>query len=180
MYKNLPKFDDNSYAHFITTKTYHHYPYFRDEELCQIMVEELKFYSRKYGFDLIGYVIMPDHLHLLVWWDKEEKPRLSISAIMRGIKGATAKRIIDLIQGKGLERMLQSTRRSADSKSHRQSLKYRLWQPGCYDFDIYSETKLLEKLDYMHNNPITAGLVSSSECYKWSSWRLYSLEKVQR
>ena len=179
MYKHLPKFDDNSYAHFITTNTYNNYTYFKDEELCQILIEELEFYSRKYGFALIGYVIMPDHLHLLVWWDKEEKPNLSISEIMRGIKGATARRIIDLRQGKGLEQMLQSTRRSAHSKSHRQNLKYRLWQPGFYDFNIYSEEKFLEKLNYIHSNPVKAGLVSSPECYKWSSWRLYSLEKVQ-
>ena len=184
MYKHLPKFDDNSYAHFITTNTYNNYTYFKDEELCQILIEELEFYSRKYGFALIGYVIMPDHLHLLVWWDKEEKPNLSISEIMRGIKGATARRIIDLRQGKGLEQMLQSTRRSAHSKSHRkshrQNLKYRLWQPGFYDFNIYSEEKFLEKLNYIHSNPVKAGLVSSPECYKWSSWRLYPLEKTPR
>jgi REP element-mobilizing transposase RayT len=142
------------------------------------MVEELEFYSRKYGFALMGYAIMPDHLHLLVWWDKEEKPKLSISAIMQGIKGATARRIIDLIRGKGLERMLQSTRRNLNSRAHKQNLKYRIWQPGFYDFDIYSEEKFLEKLDYMHNNPVTAGVVSYPECYEWLSWRLYSLEKV--
>jgi len=93
LYKNLPKFDDNSYAHFITTNTYNNYPYFKHEELCQILIEELEFYSRKYGFALIGYVIMPDHLHLLVWWDKEEKPGLSISRVTNSIKTMTAKRI---------------------------------------------------------------------------------------
>jgi putative transposase len=174
MNKNLPKFNDNSYAHFITTNTYHHYPYFRDEELCQIIAEELEFYSRKYGFALIGYVIMPDHLHLLVWWDKEEKPNLNISRVMNSIKTMTTKRIKRRLFYSGgvkymgrLADVGQPTRRP-----------FRLWQPGFYDFDIYSEAKLLEKLDYMHNNPIAAGVVSSPECYKWSSWRLHSPEGV--
>jgi REP element-mobilizing transposase RayT len=163
MYKNLPKFNDNSYAHFITMNTYNNYPYFKDEELCQILIEELEFYSKKYGFALTGYVIMPDHLHLLVWWDTEGKPDLSISRVIQGIKGATARRILDLLKGKGLEQMLQSTHRNANSKPHRQNLKYRLWQPGFYDFNIYSQEKLLEKLNYIHNNPVRAGLVSSPD-----------------
>ncbi len=119
---------------------------------------------------------MPDHLHLLVWWDKEEKPELNISRVMNPIKTMITKRIKRrLFYSGGIKYMGrladvgQPTRRP-----------FRLWQPGFYDFNIYSEAKLLEKLDYMHNNPVTAGLVSSSECYKWSSWRLYSLEKVQR
>lgn len=180
MYKNLPKFDDDSYAHFITTNTYSSYPYFKDGELCQILIEELEFYSKKYAFALIGYVIMSDHVHLLLWWDKEEKPGLRVSHVMQGIKGAAARRIIDIIRRKGLEQMLQSTRRrSAHSKSHRENLRFRLWQRGFYDFNIYSEAKLLEKLDYMHNNPVTAGLVSSPGSYEWSTWKLYSLQKVE-
>ena len=199
LYRNLPKFNDSSYAHFVTTRTYRNFPYFKDSELCQVLLEELEFYSGKYGFTLLGYVIMTDHLHLLVWWDREEKPILSISKVMQGIKGSTARRIINLIRSKGseqmlqsiptiteglqlssirLKRMLQSTHRNEKSKSHRQNSKYRLWQPGFYDFNIYSEEKFLEKLEYIHNNPVKAGLVLSPENYEWSSLRLYSLEKA--
>ena len=176
MYRNLLKFNDNSYAHFITTNTYNNYPYFKDEELCQILIEELEFYSRKYGFALIGYVVMPDHLHLLVWWDKEEKPRLSISKGINSIKTMTAKRIKRrLFYNGGIKYM----GRLADVGQPTQR-PFSLWQPGFYDFNIYSEAKLLEKLNYIHNNPVKTELVSSPECYKWSSWRLYSLEKMQR
>ncbi|MCK5654258.1 MAG: transposase, partial [Dehalococcoidia bacterium] len=92
LYKKLPKFDDNSYVHFITTNTYKNYPCFQYEELSQILLEELKFYSAKLGFALIGYVIMPDHVHLLLWWDSEEKPELGISNIVGRIKTMTSKR----------------------------------------------------------------------------------------
>jgi putative transposase len=122
---------------------------------------------------LLGYVIMPDHLHLLLWWDKEEKAGLSVSKLMQGIKGATARWIINLMRAKGLEQMLQSTLRNANSKSHRQNIKYRLWQPGFYDYNVYSEEKFLEKLNYIHSNPVKAGLAPSQENYKWPSWSLY-------
>jgi len=185
VHKNLPKFNDDSYVHFTTTATYKNRPYFRNEEFCRILLEELKLYSKKYGFTLIGYVIMPDHLHLLIWWDRWEKLELSISKIMQGVKGVTARRIIDLLVGNGLEQMLQPTpmRREQmpsltpkSAKSHRRNLRYRLWQRGFYDFNIYSEEKLLEKLNYVHHNPIRDGLVLSPGDYKWSSYRLYSSE----
>ena len=67
LYRKLPKFNENSYAHFASTRTYKSCPYFKDERFCKILLKELEFYSQNYGFALIGYVIMPDHLHLLLW-----------------------------------------------------------------------------------------------------------------
>lgn len=191
IYKNLPKFDDSSYAHFVTTRTYENRPYFKNREISSILWEEIKFYRQKYGFTLLGYVIMPDHVHLLIWWDKEEKPGLSISKIIQMIKGATSRRIIDLMQNKGLEHLLQATLKKVGiqstykpesqgipkgaiiSRSHKRNLKYRLWQPGFYDFNVHNEEKILEKLNYMHNNPVKAGLVSSPQDYRWSSCKDY-------
>lgn len=190
LYKNLPKFDDNSYAHFVTTRTHENRPYFRNDEYTDILLEEVRFYSEEYGFDVLGWVIMPEHLHLLLWWDKEEKPGLSISKIMQSIKSGSARRIIDLTKSKGLEQVLQPTRGEgrlqatqkdfAVSKSHKRNLKYRIWQPGFYDFNVHSEKKLLEKLNYMHNNPVKAGLTLSPADYRWSSYRKYFKEKHER
>jgi len=195
IYKNLPKFDDNSYAHFVTTRTYENRPYFKNDEFSGILLKEIGFYSEKYGFEVLGWAVMPDHVHLLLWWDKEEKPTLTVSKIMQGIKAGTAMRIIGRLKSRGLEQVLQPTRgdvrledtqgervlqatrnRGAGSKSHKRNLKYRLWQPGFYDFNIHSEEKLLEKLNYMHNNPVKAGLVLSPCDYKWSSYKKYFKE----
>ena len=142
-------------------------------------MEELRFYSEKLTFVLAGYVIMPDHVHLILWWDKEPERELTISKIMQGIKGAAAKRAIDLAKNKGLERMLQATHQNdGSSQSHRLNLRYRIWQPGFYDFNIYSEVKLREKLDYMHNNPVKAGLVEIASEYQWSSFNEYFSEEA--
>ena len=185
LHKNPPKFNNDSCVHFTTTATYENRPYFRDEEFCRILLEEAEFYSKKYSFTLIGYAIMPDHLHLLLWWDREERQELSISKIMQAIKGTTARRIIDLMVVNRSEQMLRPTPMrqvqtpsltQKSPKLHKRNLRYRLWQHGFYDFNIYSEEKLLEKLNYVHYNPVRAGLVLSPDDYRWSSYRLYFSE----
>ncbi|MGB2800490.1 MAG: hypothetical protein WBC82_11690 [Dehalococcoidia bacterium] len=112
---------------------------------------------------------------------------LNISTIMQRVKGATARRIIDLLRGRSehllrpiyqsRERMLSATQQRADPKSHNHNLKYRLWQRGFYDFNIYSEETLFQKLDYIHNDPVRAGLVLSPADYEWSSYRFYISEE---
>ena len=175
LHRKMPRFNDTSYAHFITTRTYQNRPYFKNDEFSRMLVEELRFYSGKHGFVPTGWVIMPDHVHLLLWWDKEEKPELSVSKMMQAIKGATSRRIVDLAQARGLERMLQATHGSGPGlTAHRRNLRYRVWQTGFHDFNVHSEEKLLEKLRYMHNNPVKAGLALSPDDYRWSSHREYS------
>ena len=170
IYKKLPKFDDDSYVHFVTARTYLNYPFFSDEKIAKIFLEELQFYSKELGFTLVGYVIMPDHVHILFWWDKESEPELGISRIMNRIKTMTSKRTKRYLFYDG---GIHYVGKLADVGQPTQ-FRYKLWQPGFYDFNIYSQGKLLEKLDYVHNNPVKAGLVNLPGDYKWSSYALYS------
>ena len=175
MNRKLLKFDGNSYAHFVATKTYKAYPYFRDKSICEILMDEIGFYSRKLGFMVIGYVIMPDHVHLLIWWDSDEKPELRISDVIGRIKTMTSKRVKRyLFYDGGIEYLVKLADVGQPNPS-----KFRLWQPGYYDFNVYTEGKLLEKLDYMHGNPVKAGLVASPDNYRWSSYKAYFTEDRQ-
>ena len=221
MYKNLPKFNDSNYVHFITTKTYENKDYFKNEKHCLILLEELSFYHKKLGFKIFGYVIMPDHLHCLIFWEVDENPKLTISKIIQSFKSHCAKEILYYLEtgrrnlsfspystsasegshlpGKTNEnsRLPNDARLSvfddnASEGSHlpgsgswKPSLpdrykwentgkvhtasKAKFWQKGFYDFNIYTEKKLKEKFDYMHNNPVKAGLCAKAEDYKWSS-----------
>lgn len=190
LHKNLPRFDSESYVHFVTTNTDEGRPYFEHEGFCRILLEELCFYSRKLGFTVVGYVIMPDHVHLLLWWDTDDNPTLSISKVMQAVKGATARRVIDSLTGRsehllrpiaqGRERMLSATHDGAGPKSHNRNIRHRLWQRGFYVFNIYNEETLIEKLDYVHNNPVTAGLVDSPGDYKWSSYSTYFSDALRQ
>ena len=222
MYKNLPKFNDSNYIHFITTKTYDNKCHFKNEKCCLILLEELNFYRQKLGFKILGYVIMPDHLHCLIFWEVDKNPKLTISKIVQSFKSHCAKEILyyletgrrnlsfspystgasegshlpdnnDLSSQTGSWKPLPSGSWSPSGswkpslpdhyrwentgKVHTAS-KAKFWQKGFYDFNIYTEKKLKEKFDYMHNNPVKAGLCAKAENYKWSSHRqIMGIEK---
>ncbi len=98
MYKNLPKFNDSNYVHFITTKTYENKCHFKNEKCCLILLEELDFYRQKLGFKILGYVIMPDHLHCLIFWEVDKNSKLTISKIIQSFKSHSAKEILYYLQ----------------------------------------------------------------------------------
>jgi len=191
MFRSLPKFNEQNYIHFITTKTFHKYPYFGDSRCCLILLEELDFYRKHLGFKVLGYVILLDHLHCLIFWDVEEYPELTISKIMQVVKSHSAKEISYYIQTGRRKPSLSPYSRGASEGSHPPNSyewenkgkvhtkpKAQIWQPGFYDFNIYSEKKLIEKLNYIHNNPITAGLCENPENYQWSSYsQIMEIEK---
>lgn len=176
----LPRFNESSYGHFITTKTFENKPIFRDDTYCLTLLENIDFYRGKLGFKFLGYVIMPDHFHCILWWDVDKYRKLTISIIMHRVKGRSAKRISDYILSgrQGFYALPDSQRRGIKaSATHGRGLSTRdaikIWQPSFYDFNIYSEEKMNEKLDYMHYNPVRAGLCKNPEDWPWSSYRYY-------
>ncbi len=200
MHKNLLKFNDINYIHFITAKTCQNNPYFKDEKCCLILLEELDFYRKKLGFRILGYVIMPDHLHCLIFWEVDVNPELTISKIVQSFKSHSAKEILYYLQTGRRNLLLSPYSTGASEGSHLPKIgsigqmgswkpslpdyykwentgkihtapKTKFWQKGFYDFNIYTEKKLKEKFDYIHNNPIKAGLCEKPEGYKWSSYQ---------
>jgi REP element-mobilizing transposase RayT len=83
--------------YFVTTNTKHRYPYFKNEILCELFIEELKLVKELKKFLLFGFCIMPDHIHLLLRPDLEVA---SISEIMRSLKtnfSRNVNKIVDAI-----------------------------------------------------------------------------------
>jgi len=182
MFGNLPKFNDQNYVHFITTKTFENYPYFRDNKCCLILLGELDFYRKHLEFKVLGYVIMPDHLHCLIFWNVEKYPKLTISKIVQGIKSHSAKEISYYLRTGRRKPSLSPYSKGASKGSHLPNVyewknigkihtksNIQIWQKGFYDFNIYNEKKFYEKLNYIHNNPIVIGLCEKKEGYQWSS-----------
>lgn len=110
----------------------------------------------KFGFALVGYVVMPEHVHLLVG----EPPRATPSDVMRELKQAVALALLPADGNQGDT--------PGKPKQHRT-----FWQPRSYDFNVWSVQKKNEKLHYMHMNPVKRGLVRSPEDWPWSSYRAY-------
>ena len=158
---------------FITTSTYHRMPLFLSDRFRGCFVQRLEEVRQQLHFLLVGWVLMPEHFHVLI----KPEPAATTPLIMKGLKEESAKRIIRTLRENlrypwcrktlaGLR--LPSTVHDA---SH-----YRLWQRRFYPFNVFSEKKFQQKLDYMHNNPVTRGLVSSPGDWPWSSWRFYFLQ----
>ena len=99
---------------------------------------------RQYVFYICGYVVMPEHVHLLI---SEPEKRL-LSTAMQSLKQGVTRRL---------------ALRASEP----------FWQPRYYDFNVWSEKKRVEKLRYMHRNPVKRGLVEKPEDWEWSSFRHY-------
>ena len=99
----------------------------------------------RHNFLLVGYVIMPEHVHLLI----SESAATSPSVVLKALKQCVSCEL-----------------NSSGQLPH-------FWQPRFYDFNVWSSKKVKEKLDYMHNNPVKRGLVNSPGDWVWSSFWFY-------
>jgi putative transposase len=130
--------------HFVTFSCFHRLGYLGTATARDLFEDALQKAHLRYRFDLIGYVVMPEHVHLLT-----SGPRLDLLAVaLQGLKLSAARR-----------------RRERP-----------FWQARYYDFNVFSEGKRLEKLSYMHWNPMRRGLVDRPEDWRWSSCRFSRLE----
>lgn len=112
---------------------------------------------QRYGFVVLGYVVMPEHFHLLISEPEQANP----STVMQAVKLGFVRRVI----GQRPER--QASLGDEQSPVH-------IWQRRFYDFNVWTEKKRVEKLRYMHWNPVKRGLVGEPEKWRWSSFRYYS------
>ena len=157
---------------FITSSTYRRTKLFDSHRFRCDFVEVLRQFRREAGFLLLGWVLMPEHFHLLI----KPEPAESTSRLMQELKKRTAQRIVSVLtenQGHSWCRKMLTDLRLPPTV-HTDS-RYRVWQRRFYPYGVYSEKKRLEKLNYMHNNPVKRGLVRSPEEWPWSSFRFYHL-----
>ncbi|MFB3924392.1 MAG: transposase [Terriglobia bacterium] len=158
---------------FITTSTYRRAPLFLSERFRRCFAETLNEVRAEMKFLLLGWVLMPEHFHLLLKPEAAE----ATSRIVKRLKEETARRTLKALresqQYPWCRKMLERLRLplTVHDESH-----YRVWQRRFFPFNVYSERKRLEKLDYMHNNPVKRGLVKQPGDWPWSSWRFYFLE----
>ncbi len=118
---------------------------------------------RRHSFGLIGYVVMPEHVHLLMSEAGRKNPSQIMQVLKQKVAGALLTKRRTLIAGQ-LALPFEGT---ADDEVH-------FWQRRFYDFNVWSEKKLKEKLEYMHANPVQRKLVQHPKDWPWSSWAHYA------
>lgn len=153
----------DSQALYITIVTKDRLPVFQTDALKIVACRAIDEARNSGGFLLFAYVIMLDHMHLLT-----NCPDTS-AEVLRYLKGITGRRVIDYLKEKNYENSLAKLRHKNWKRKHR----YSLWQQDKNVFSVYSEAMFMQKVNYIHLNPVKAGLVESAIDYRWSSARIW-------
>ena len=166
----LKHFYDQNHFHYLTDSTYRRVRIFDSDRFKRKFIQTLNDLRAELGFKVFGYVLMPEHCHLLIWPGAAANP----SQIMQKLSERTANFIIrNLRQNLAFpwcQRMLKRFELPPTVHHH---AHYRVWNRRGYDMNIWSEKKRKQKIDYMHNNPVKRGLVAHPGDWPWSSWRFY-------
>ena len=162
-----------NHLHFITASTYRRARLFDSARFRRHFVQTLSALRAEYNFKIIGYALMPEHFHLLIWPSGLADP----SRIVQSLKERSAKFILANLQANRAQhwcaRMLAGVTLPSTVRLHG---PHRVWQRRFYDLNVWSEKKRLEKLNYMHANPVKRRLVDSPDQWPWSSFRFYYLQ----
>jgi len=150
-------------ALYITIVAKDRLPAFRSDSIKRVICQSLDEARTSGGFLIFAYVIMSDHLHLLT-----NQPGTSAD-VLRYLKGISARRTINYLRENNFESSLAKLRHNTWRREH----KYSLWQKEKNVFSIYSETMFTQKVNYIHLNPVRAGLVDRPIDYRWSSARIW-------
>ena len=161
----LFKSREKNLVHYVTCVTYRRVPVFRAEEACTRFIEALAETRDKDPFKLIGYVVMPDHIHLLA-----NPLGLNVSTIVGRLKGRTASSILSWLRAQNHKTSLTKL---ALPKPLRSGQTHAVWLQDFSAIDIWSHRFLRQKLHYIHMNPVRAGLCDHPAQWRWSSYHAY-------
>jgi len=164
----LRRFYGKGDLHFVTFSCFRRLPLLDAPRTRDLFVTELEKVRGAMGFRLIGYVVMPNHVHLLI----SESPRGTPSTVLHKLKLGFSRKL----------RKREKVARAAQLRLARETACEKplpsFWLSRFYDFNVHSTGKLREKLDYMHANPVIRGLVQHPKDWPWSSWSFYATGKT--
>ncbi len=149
----------SGYLHFITSSCYQRRPFLTPQRRT-LLLEILESVRIKYSFVVVGYVVMPEHFHLLITEPAQGTP----STVMQVLKQRTARQVME--EWRAGKKILPT---EADARTAGQ-----FWMPRFYDFPIWTKAHRIEKLRYIHRNPVKRGLVAAPQDWPWSGFRHYA------
>ena len=158
----LHRYYGTGYLHFITFSCYHRRPLLGTTRRRNLFLKIFEQVRARYGLIVVGYVVMPEHVHLLV----SEPERGTQSTIMQVVKQRFARRVL---------REMRRRRKPEQGRLWEEALdRGHLWQARFCDFVVRTPAKKREKLRYIHDNPVRRGLVLEPGQWAWSSIRFYA------
>jgi REP element-mobilizing transposase RayT len=159
------KITSNEQPHFLTCTVVKWLPLFSRPETARIILDSLRYLQSREELSVFGFVIMENHIHLIV-------SAKDLSNAIRRFKSFTARKIIDHLKERGEKWILTHFRE--EKASHKKDREYQFWQEGTHPVVIQNEEIMLQKLEYLHNNPVRRGYVDDPTHWRHSSARNYA------
>jgi putative transposase len=128
---HLKRYQREGDDHFITFSCHNRNPYLNTPTARNTFTDSLEQTRKRYNFEILGYVVMPEHVHLVL----SEPVDAPLSKALQSLELSVSKRLV----------------------------QRPFWEPRYYDFNVFTHNKRVEKLKYMHRNPVTRGLVQNPE-----------------
>jgi len=161
--KKRKTYNIEGHAHELTFSCYHQYCYLEDPVSCTIFMEELSAAREQYNFQIWAYVLMPTHVHLLLY---PLQKVYNISMIQQSIKGKMSTRYRRILLEKNPDKFERMCVTAKGKKV------FRFWQTGGgFDRNLWSSKAILYSINYIEANPVRAKLVKNPEDWQWSSYR---------
>jgi putative transposase len=153
------------HLHLITCSCYPRLSSLKRARSPDCFLSILEKVRQRYRFVILGYVVMPEHIHLLMTEPEIGNP----STVMQVLKRRTARALLP-------KRKRKDPRQG--SLLGEEPRPRAFWQARFYDFNVWTTKKRVEKLRYMHRNPVKRALVASPEQWRWSSYRFYLFDEA--
>ncbi|MBS1584033.1 MAG: transposase [Bacteroidetes bacterium] len=160
------RFGDGDYAHFVTFAVVNWVDALSRPQYKDILVESIKYCIVNKGLQLHAWVIMNNHVHLIISSEGNK-----LEDIMRDLKRHTSKELLEAIDNN-----LQESRRNwmmwlfrSAGIANSNNKNYQFWQQDNHPVQLTNSEIMLQKLNYIHNNPVRAGFVHEPQHYVYSS-----------
>jgi putative transposase len=163
-YMKLKHYDHDGRARFITFCTHKKIPLLTNNKFRRVVIDSISAIRAQYSLKLLGYVLMPEHVHLVVVPPEDTKLGPAIGKLKIYSSTRIHEILIDLNSAM-IERL---------TVTRNKIINFVFWQRRCYDHNCRSTESVWEKVNYCHNNPVKRGLVSKPEDWIWSSYRYYA------
>ncbi|MGD8450753.1 MAG: transposase [Phycisphaerae bacterium] len=166
-YKTCQRCNTPGDAHALTFCCFHRQPLLNADRSRKWFLESLDAARAKHAFDLWAYVIMPEHVHLLIW---PRDPVYSIGNILSDIKLPVTRQAITYVQVNAPAFLARMRDQQPNGR-----FRHRFWQRGGgFDRNLSNAEAICAEIEYLHNNPVRRGLVDAAEQWPWSSARYFA------
>jgi putative transposase len=164
--KRRVRYEEPGQPREFTFSCFRQFKFLSSERTCDWFRQALEDGRSKFGFQLWGYVVMPEHIHLLVCPGETAG---SVPRFLQAIKEPVARKAIAHLKATAPQWLDRLTVREG------KRVRHRFWQPdGGYDRNVTSSSALRSMIEYIHANPVRRGLVTRAEDWEWSSARWFA------